>query len=69
MLAGVVAARVAAGRGAVGLGTDLRLGAGAASLLVEGPGIESVPTVAQLRERLGASDTDARDDDASGDDR
>jgi len=60
MLAGVLAARVAAGvltRVAAGAdarrtGRDLRLGALAASLLVEGPGLDSVPTLAQLRQRL-----------------
>ena len=52
MLAGLVAARVAAGGEGQRLGRDLHLGALAASLLVEGPGMDSVPTLAQLRQRL-----------------
>lgn len=52
MLAGLVAARVAAGVEGRRQGRDLHLGAVAASLLVEGPGMDSVPTLRQLRERL-----------------
>jgi sugar/nucleoside kinase (ribokinase family) len=52
MLAGVVAARITGGDGARARGRGLRVGAAASSLLVEGPGIASVPTVAQLRDRL-----------------
>jgi sugar/nucleoside kinase (ribokinase family) len=52
MLAGLVAARVAGGPEARHLARDLHLGALASSLLVEGPGMNSVPTLAQVRERL-----------------
>ena len=52
MLAGLVAARLAAGTEARELGRDLRTGAAAASVLVEGPGMDSVPTFAQLFGRL-----------------
>ncbi len=52
MLAGLVAARVAAGGDACSRGRDLYLGALAASLLVEGPGMDSAPTLLQLRQRL-----------------
>jgi sugar/nucleoside kinase (ribokinase family) len=55
MLAGVVAARVVTGADrseGAGHGRGLHVGAAAASLLVEGPGIESVPTLGRLRERL-----------------
>ena len=52
MLAGLVAARIAGGRDGRRLGRDLHLGALAGSLLVEGPGMNSVPTLRQLRERL-----------------
>jgi sugar/nucleoside kinase (ribokinase family) len=58
MLAGLVATRVATGGGrteGAGQGRGLRVGAAAASLLVEGPGITSVPTLTQLRERLATS--------------
>jgi hypothetical protein len=51
MLAGVVAARVAGGQDAVRAGRDLHMGALAASLLVEAPGLGSVPTLTQLRDR------------------
>jgi sugar/nucleoside kinase (ribokinase family) len=51
VLAGVLAARVAGG-GRTEHGSDLLVGAGAAALLVEGPGLGSVPTTRQLRERL-----------------
>lgn len=54
MLAGVVAARVAGGPEATRSGRDLLLGARAASLLVERPGLDSVPYLAAVRERLSA---------------
>jgi hypothetical protein len=47
-----VAARIVAGSDGRRLGRDLHLGALAASLLVEGPGMNSVPTLDQLKERL-----------------
>jgi sugar/nucleoside kinase (ribokinase family) len=52
MLAGVVAARLVAGGRGRDHGRDLRLGASASSLLVEGPGLNSVPTFAQLMRRM-----------------
>jgi sugar/nucleoside kinase (ribokinase family) len=52
MLAGLVAARMVAGENGQTLGRDLKLGASASSLLVEGPGMNSVPTFAQLFGRL-----------------
>jgi sugar/nucleoside kinase (ribokinase family) len=52
MLAGLVAARLVAGAEAEKLGRDIYLGAAASSLLVEGPGMNSVPTFAQLLGRL-----------------
>jgi sugar/nucleoside kinase (ribokinase family) len=52
MLAGLVAARVAARADGHRLGRDLHVGALAGSLLVEGPGMNSVPTLGQLKERL-----------------
>lgn len=52
MLAGVIAARLVAVDEGRRLGRDLRLGATASSLLVEGPGMNSVPTFAQLFGRL-----------------
>lgn len=52
MLAGLVAARIVAGSEGRHMGRDLHLGALAGSLLVEGPGMNSVPTLDQLRERL-----------------
>ncbi len=52
MLAGLVAARLVGGPEARAGGRDLRLGAAAASLLVEGPGMNSVPTLSQIRERV-----------------
>jgi sugar/nucleoside kinase (ribokinase family) len=55
MLAGLVAARVSAGSEGRVRGRDVRLGAVAASLLVEGPGMDSVPTFAQIRDRLAAA--------------
>jgi sugar/nucleoside kinase (ribokinase family) len=51
MLAGLVAARVAAGPDARAGARDLHLGAMAASLLMEGPGMDSVPTFDGLRRR------------------
>jgi sugar/nucleoside kinase (ribokinase family) len=52
MLAGLVAARLVGGAEARQQGRDVHLGAAAASLLVEGPGMHSVPTLAQLISRL-----------------
>lgn len=52
MLAGLIAARMVAGDEGQALGRDLKLGATASSLLVEGPGMNSVPTYAQLLGRL-----------------
>lgn len=52
MLAGVVAARYVAAAESRADGRDLRLGASASSLLVEGPGLNSVPTFAQLFARI-----------------
>jgi sugar/nucleoside kinase (ribokinase family) len=50
MLAGLVAARLVGGE-RLPRGADLWIGAAASSLLVEGPGMDSVPTVGQLRRR------------------
>jgi sugar/nucleoside kinase (ribokinase family) len=52
MLAGMVAARLVAGAEAERLGRDIYTGATASSLLVEGPGMNSVPTFAQLLARI-----------------
>ena len=52
MLAAVLAARVAGGGAASRGGRDLRLGAAAASLVVERPGLLGVPSLAQVRARL-----------------
>lgn len=52
MLAGLVAARIAAGDTARANGRDLHVGAADSSLLVEGPGMDSVPTIESLRARL-----------------
>jgi sugar/nucleoside kinase (ribokinase family) len=52
MLAGLVAARVALGGAPVPAGHDLRLGATASSLLVEGSGVGSVPRLDPVRARL-----------------
>lgn len=60
MLAGLLAARLVAGRDETRLGRDLHLGAAASSLLVEGPGMASVPTLEQLRERLASGPGQAR---------
>src|SRR6185436_6669783 len=51
MLAGVVAARIAGSSDAARSGRDLNIGALAASLLVEGPGLGSVPVLGRLRDR------------------
>jgi sugar/nucleoside kinase (ribokinase family) len=55
MLAGLVAARLVAGDEAQALGRDIHTGAAASSLLVEGPGMNSVPTFAQLLARIGGT--------------
>jgi sugar/nucleoside kinase (ribokinase family) len=52
MLAGLVAARLVAGDEGERLGRDLFTGAAASSLLVEGPGMNSVPTFGQLLARI-----------------
>ncbi len=52
MLAGLVAARLVAGDEARRRGRDIYTGAAASSLLVEGPGMNSVPTFAQLLSRI-----------------
>ncbi len=52
MLAGLVAARLVGGAEAEVLGRDIYMGAAASSLLVEGPGMNSVPTFAQLLGRI-----------------
>jgi sugar/nucleoside kinase (ribokinase family) len=52
MLAGLVAARLVGGPEVREGGRDVHLGAAASSLLVEGPGLNSVPTLAQLIGRL-----------------
>jgi len=54
MLAAVLVARVAGGDAARAGGRDLHLGAAAASLVVERPGLLGVPTLAQVRERLAS---------------
>jgi sugar/nucleoside kinase (ribokinase family) len=51
-LAALMCARVAAGATARARGRDLRLAAIVGSLLVEGPGLDSVPTLAAIRRRL-----------------
>jgi sugar/nucleoside kinase (ribokinase family) len=51
MLAGVVAARVV---GHARHGRDVRLGSEAASLLVEAPGLDAVPTLGAIRERMAS---------------
>jgi len=53
MLAGLVAARLVGGADAEVRGRDIYMGAAASSLLVEGPGMNSVPTFAQLLGRIG----------------
>ncbi len=52
MLAGMVAARLVAGDEGQRLGRDIYMGATASSLLVEGPGMNSVPTFGQLMARI-----------------
>jgi sugar/nucleoside kinase (ribokinase family) len=52
MLAGFVAARLVAGEEGQRRGRDIYLGAAASSLLVEGPGMNSVPTFGQLFARI-----------------
>ena len=52
VLAGLVAARLVSGTEAEVLGRDVYMGAAASSLLVEGPGMNSVPTFPQLLGRL-----------------
>ena len=52
MLAGLVAARLVAGDESEKLGRDIYMGAAASSLLVEGPGMNSVPTFGQLFARI-----------------
>jgi sugar/nucleoside kinase (ribokinase family) len=50
-LAGLLAARIAGGR-RIRVGQDLLIAAAAASLVVEGPGLEAVPTLEAVRARL-----------------
>ena len=52
VLASLLAARIAAGRDAAVAGRELRVAAVAASLLVERPGLDAVPTLSAIRERL-----------------
>jgi len=52
MLAGLVAARLVAGAEGERFGRDVYTGAAASSLLVEGPGMNSVPTLGQLSARI-----------------
>jgi sugar/nucleoside kinase (ribokinase family) len=54
MLSGLLAARVAGGRALRSSGADLRIGAAAASLLVERPGLDAVPTLRELAGRIAA---------------
>jgi sugar/nucleoside kinase (ribokinase family) len=56
MLAGMVAARLVAGDEGQRLGRDIYMGAAASSLLVEGPGMNSVPTFGQLVARIARPD-------------
>ncbi len=51
-LAAFMCARVAAGLEATRQGRDLRLAATVGSLIVEGPGLDAVPTLAAARRRL-----------------
>ena len=55
MLAGAMAARIVGGSAARVRGHDLHVGAATSSCLVEGPGIDSVPDLGQLRQRLRGS--------------
>lgn len=52
MLSGLTAARIVLDEDGSVRGRDLRIGAAAASVLVEGPGLNSVPYFGQLRARL-----------------
>ena len=52
MLAGLIAARLVAGDDSQQFGRDIYTGATASSLLVEGPGMNSVPTFGQLLARI-----------------
>lgn len=52
-LAALVCARIVGGRDAQRLGADLRLAATVGSLIVEGPGLDAVPTLDAVRRRLG----------------
>jgi sugar/nucleoside kinase (ribokinase family) len=52
MLSGVLAARIAGGPAARRSGADLRIGAAAASLLVEATGLGGVPWLGAVRERV-----------------
>ena len=58
-LAALVCARVAGGPDAIRRGRDLQLAATVGSLIVEGPGLDAVPTLAAVRRRL---DLDPRRD-------
>jgi hypothetical protein len=58
MLAGLVAARLVAGAEGERFGRDVYTGAAASSLLVEGPGMNSVPTLGQLSARITGSRPD-----------
>jgi sugar/nucleoside kinase (ribokinase family) len=51
-LAALVCARIAGGLEAIRRGRDLHLAALTGSLIVEGPGIDAVPTLAAVRRRL-----------------
>ncbi len=51
-LAAFVSARLAGGLEGTRLGRDLRLAATVGSLIVEGPGLDAVPTLAAVRRRL-----------------
>jgi pfkB family carbohydrate kinase len=51
-LAGLVCARIAGGPGVVATGRDLLLAATVGSLIVEGPGLDAVPTLDAVRRRL-----------------
>jgi sugar/nucleoside kinase (ribokinase family) len=51
-LAALMCARVAGGAEARARGLDLRLAASVGSLIVEGPGIDAVPTLAAVRRRF-----------------
>jgi sugar/nucleoside kinase (ribokinase family) len=53
-LAAFVSARIAGGPAATERGTDLLLAATVGSLIVEGPGLDAVPTLSAVRRRLQA---------------